>query len=146
VRKITLGDRKETAATTEKLAKLMEEHEKRIAEVSRSEAERYLAQLEDGIAKLCDDNHVAEAAIQLITERSSHIPPYTPEGRTGWYNARRDYEEGTATVGELYGSLTRLLGRVTHEPDGDVGVSVSRILASYHPDLRFRLDKRKHGR
>jgi hypothetical protein len=127
----------------------MEEHEKRVAEVSRIEAERFLAQLEDAFARLCDDNHIthiAEAATQLITERSSHIPPYTPEQGTGGYKARRDYEEATLTVGELYGSLTQLLGRVTHEPESDVGVSVSRILNSYHPDLRFRQDKGRHGR
>ena len=128
------------------LAKLMQEHEKEVAERSRIDAEKLLVQVEDAFAKLCEDNDVAKAAIQLIAERSSHIPPYTSEQATVWYRERRDYEEATVTIGQLYGSLTQLLGRVTDESDRFVGVGVWKILDSYYPNLRFRKDqaKRRH--
>ena len=140
-------NREEKATADETLAKLVEEHGKQVAEDSRIHAEKLLAQLEDAFARLCDDNDVAKAAVQLITERSSRIPPYTPERLTGWDKERRDYEEAIVTVGELYGSLTQLLGRITHEPDSSVGFSAWRILDSYHPNLRFYPVKaqRRHG-
>jgi len=172
----TLRNKEEKVTADEALAKLIQEHEKQVAEWSRLDAEKLLAQLEDAFARLCDENDVAKAAIQLITERSSHIPPYTPVVVAGKEakrfkellaemtpeerqqddlfvkgleeNARRGYKEATVVVRELYGSLTQLLARITHEPDSSVGVS--RILDSYHPNLRFRFyqDKanRKHGR
>lgn len=80
-----MKNRERKATTDETLARLMKE----VVEVSRIEAKRYLAQLEDGFARLCDDNYVAEATIQLITERSSHIPPYTVEQVTSGYRVRR---------------------------------------------------------
>jgi hypothetical protein len=114
--------------------RLLEEEEKQFAE----EAERRLVQLEDAVAQICEYKDVAKAAVQLITERSSHVPPYTPEQATDGSWARHGYEEAIVSVGELYGSLTQLLGRVTHEPGSYVGRGVSRILNSYHPDQRFR--------
>lgn len=134
----------------EALAKLLEEEEKQVAKWSRIDAEKLLVQVEDALAKLCEDNNVAKAANQIITERSSHIPPYTPEQVTVWYRERREYEEATVAIREFYGSLTQFLTRVTHEPDSYVGRGVWRILDSYHPNLRFRFyqvkAKRKHGR
>jgi hypothetical protein len=128
----------------------MQEHEKEVAERSRIDAEKLLVQVEDAFAKLCEDNDVTKAALQLITERSSHIPPHTSEQATVWYRERRDYEEATVTVGELYASLTQLLGRVNHEPDSYVGRGVWRILDSYHPNLRFRFyqdkPRQRHAR
>ena len=154
----------------------MQEHEKQVAEDSRVDAEKLLAQLEDAFARLCDENDVAKAAIQLITERSSHIPPYTPVVMAGKEakrfkkllaemtpeerqqheflvkgirkSARRDYEEATAVVREFYGSLTQLLARFPHEPDRLVGGGAWKILDSYHPNRRFYQvkAKRKHAR
>jgi hypothetical protein len=132
--------------TDEALVKLIEEHEKQVKERSRIRAEKFLGQLEDAFARLCEENDVAKAAVQLISERSSHIPPYTPGGQTPWYKERRDYGEATVTVGELCGSLTQLLARTTHEPDSSVGFSVWRILDSYHPNLRFRFYQEKAKR
>jgi hypothetical protein len=90
-----------------------------------------------------DDNDIAKAAVQLITERSSHIPTYTPVVMVGEAkrdkkasaemrpekreefkvfvkgleeNARRGYEEATVVIREFYGSLTQLLTRFAREP------------------------------
>jgi len=154
----------------------MQEHEKQVAEDSRVDAEKLLAQLEDAFARLFIENDISKAAVQLITERSSHIPPYTPvvmaskeakrfkkllaemtpeerqqhdllvEGIRE--NARRDYEEASAVVRQFYGSLTQLLVRFTHEPDRLVSGGAWTILDSYHPNLRFYQvkAKRKHAR
>ena len=144
---------KEKVTTDETLMRLLEEEEKQFAE----EAERRLVQLEDAVAQICEYKDVAKAAVQLITERSSHVPPYTPEQATDGSWARHGYEEAIVSVGELYGSLTQLLARFAHEPfahepfahepDRFVGVGVWRILDSYHPNLRFHQVqvKRKHG-
>jgi len=145
---------------------------------ARAVAERYLAQLEDALANLCcyrnHRDYVAKAAIQLITERSSHIPTYTPTRMTGretkplkkaWAEmtsaernaaeafdealeeaARRDYGQATATAREFYVSLTQLLTQFTHDPVSLVGVGTWRILNSYHPNLRFRRDHVKRRR
>ncbi|MGP8070030.1 MAG: hypothetical protein ACLP5V_09085, partial [Candidatus Bathyarchaeia archaeon] len=117
----------------ETLLQLMEKAEKQFAERSRINAEKLLVQVEDSVAKLCENNDVAKAAIEVISERSSHIPLYTPEQATDGYWARCGYEEATVSVGELYGSLTQLLGRVIHGPDSYgptsyVGRGVWRIL------------------
>ena len=150
----------------EVLVRLMEKAEKQAAERSRIDAEKLLVQLEDALAKLCDDNDVAKAAIQLIAERSSRIPTYTPLQFVGreaklykehladmtpeerhelelfvqgsQEHARRGYEEATVAIREFYGSLTQLLGRIAHESDRGLAVGVWRILDSYHPNLRFR--------
>ncbi|MGP8069789.1 MAG: hypothetical protein ACLP5V_07855 [Candidatus Bathyarchaeia archaeon] len=134
----------EKKATTNKtLLQLLKEEERQVAKWSRMNAEKLLVQVEDTLAKLCEDNDVAKAAIQIITERSNHAALYTPEQATDGYWARCGYEEATVSVGELYGSLTQLLGRVIHGPDSYgptsyVGRGVWRILDSYHPDQRFR--------
>jgi hypothetical protein len=145
-RESTLRKRNREEKANETLAKLLQEHENQVKERSRIDAEKLLIQIEDAFAKLCEDNDVTKAAIQLITERSSHIPTYTPGGSTPWYSERRDYGEATVTVGGLYGSLTQLLGRITREPDSSVGFSVWRILDSYHPNLRFRFYQEKAKR
>jgi len=170
----TLTNREEKVTTGEALAKLMQEHEKQVAEDSRVDADKLLAQLEDAFARLCIENDIAKATVQLITERSNHIPPYTPvvmaskeakrfkkrlaemtpEERQQYEllvkeireDARRGYEEATAVVREFYGSLSQLLAPFANEPDRFVGVW--RILDSYHPNLRFYQvkAKRKHTR
>jgi len=172
----TSRNREEKVTASEALAKLMQELEKHVAEDSRGDAEKLLAQLEDAFARLCIENDVAKAAVQLIIERSSHIPPYTPVVMAGKEakrfkkllaemtpeerqqheflvkgireSARRDYEEATAVVREFYGSLTQLLARFPHEPDRLVGGGAWKILDSYHPNLRFYQvkAKRKHAR
>ena len=158
------------------LEKSLQEVEKYIAETSRANAERFLAQLEDALARLCDNNNVAKAAVQLIAERSTSILPYTPVVRVGKEakrekellaemtleerqklealregieeNARRDYEKATVIVREFYGSLTQLLTRIAHEPDNGLGVGAWRILESGHPNLRFYVAKprQRHAR
>ncbi len=131
-----MRNRQAKGTTDETLLQLLKEEEKQFAE----EAERCLVQVEDGVAKLCEYKDVAKAAVQLITERSSHVPPYTPEQATDGSWARHCYEEATVSVGELYGCITQLLGRVTQGLDTDtyVGRGVWRILDSYHPGQRFR--------
>ena len=147
----------EKVTTEETLARLMEEEERQLAEWSRSHAEKLLVQVEDAVAQFCEDNDVVKAAIQLITERSSHVPPYSPDQATDGYWERCGYEEATVSVGELYGSLTQLVSRVIHGPhsygpDSYVGRGVWKILNSYHPDQRFRFyqvkekPKRRHAR
>jgi hypothetical protein len=140
----------ETVTTDETLLQLLKEEERQVAKWSRMNAEKLLVQLEDAVAKICEYKDVAKAAIEVITVRSRHVPPYTPEQATDGYWARCGYEEATVSVGELYGSLTQLLGRATHGPDSYVGRGVWRILDSYHPDQRFRFyqvkDKPKQKR
>jgi len=94
-------NREETVTADEALAKLLKEEEKWVEEWSRIDAEKLPAQVDDGFMRLCDDSDVAKAAIQLITQRSSHIPTYTPGGSTPWYSERRDYGEAAVTIGEL---------------------------------------------
>jgi hypothetical protein len=143
-----------------------------IEETSRDTAERHLAQLEEALAGLCSSN-VAQAAIQLIAERSNHIPPYTPLRFVGnaakKYKkdlatvtpeerrelkifskasdeaAGRDYAIATEVVREFYGSLTQFLTRIIHELDSHnyVGTGAWRVLESYHPNLRFHQVKMK---
>jgi hypothetical protein len=160
-----LRNRNEKTTTNKTVLQLLEEREKEIAEWSRSDAEKLLVQLEDAIAKICD-NDLAKAAIQLISERPSHIPPFTPlrfvgnaakqykkdmasltaeERRevkvfseAGDEASARDYAIATDVVRDFYGSLTQLLTRIRPESDRLVRVGVWRILDSYHPDQRFR--------
>jgi len=124
------------------------------------------------LAGLCSSD-VAKAAIQLIAERSSHIPPYTPlrfvgnaakkykKDRAGMTAeerrelkiftntiheaAGRDYTIATEVVREFYGSLTQFLTRTIHQLDRHnyVGTGAWKILESYHPNLRFHQVKAK---
>jgi hypothetical protein len=119
---------------------------------------------------------VAKAAVQLLAERVSHIPPYTPLRFVGnaakrykedlaemtpeerrefkiWDKAGdeasgRDYAIATVVVRELYGSLAQFLARIIHDPDHHnyVGTGVWRILDSYHPNVRFRFYQDKAKR
>lgn len=162
-----------------KIKKCMGNFERYLAEETRTKADGYLAQLEDSVSGLCHaSNGVVKAAIQLIAERSSHIPPYTSVRSVGkaakrhndnlatmtaeerrtiknfvkWCDedAGHDYGIATEVVREFYGSLTQFLTRIAGEPGHGsfVGVGVSRILKSYHANLRFHpvKVKRKHGR